>query len=380
MNAWLDRARAESIVKVTQRLGLTIGRDGKSFGPCPSCDRIRRSSEQSEKSGRVDRRGACVVLRGGDGVARWHCYTNGTGGCGAKGDVIDLAALVLCGRRWLSGDKEVEREVRLFFAGASPQPCPGFRQPRQVPSAQDPEHPRLSPIEVAEFLYGVCVPVVDVPEVTEFLVTRGISPTAIADRQLAFALRRGAEVPDWAKSGGMAWWQTGHQLIVPMFGVGPDGTLVPIGVRARAVRSCGDRPKSLAPKQKCSRGLVFAVGPHWLRDTGVRQLVTMPEGEIDALTLFLTSADKRGAVLGSISGSACREVAALIPRGSTVVLASHADPGGDAIAHAWRCVLPPIDLKVRRIAFERFGCAKADPGTATDRVEVIRPVAGEQGQ
>lgn len=380
MNAWLDRARTESIVQVAQRLGLTIGRDGKSFGPCPGCQRSTRASEQSQKEGRRETRGACAISRGQAGREHWHCYTNGSDGCGAKGDVVTLVALVLCGRRWLRGDKEVEREVRQFFDAELAQPAPQLRQPHQAPAIESADLPRLIPAEVAEFLYSVCVPVVEVQEVANYLTLRALSPASIADRHLAFALKRGARVPDWAGCGRLAWSESGHQLILPMFGVGQDGGLIVAGVRARRTRNDEVNGKSLAPRGRSSRGLVFAAGPHWLRDAGDRRLVTIAEGEIDTLTLLLGPPARRGAVLGSTVGSACPEIAALIPRRSTVVLASHADSGGDAIAKAWRRVMPKNDLKLRRIAFERFGCAKADPGTAADRVEVLRQMAAEHGQ
>ena len=59
---WLASARKLQIAAVAHQLGLRVHRDGKSFGPCPGCGRERRSSEDTQMVGTIDRRDPHLIL------------------------------------------------------------------------------------------------------------------------------------------------------------------------------------------------------------------------------------------------------------------------------------------------------------------------------
>lgn len=79
------RLRERGAVQVAQALGLEVteGRARWSLGPCPCCYAVRRS-----ESRRCDRRGPIGLASDGRG---WRCHR-----CGAHGDPVTLAALVVC--------------------------------------------------------------------------------------------------------------------------------------------------------------------------------------------------------------------------------------------------------------------------------------------
>ena len=157
--AWLPGARNFPPSAVADRLGLRVHPDVKSFGPCPSCGRERRSSEDTEKAGTVDRRGACAITVSKHGNPNFRYFTNGCGGCGFSGDVINLAAVVLTGKPWAKGDREVGSKFIKFLAGIGvseangPAPMahragldavfgPKFCEANALPDAGQPATPR----------------------------------------------------------------------------------------------------------------------------------------------------------------------------------------------------------------------------------------------
>ena len=87
MSGWLDDAKRVPVTQVAAELGLTVARDGRSFGPCPGCGMATRANP-----GRTDSRGRCAINGG-----RWRCFSNGTEGCGAGGDAVDLVSYVVSG-------------------------------------------------------------------------------------------------------------------------------------------------------------------------------------------------------------------------------------------------------------------------------------------
>ncbi len=375
MNAWLGRARAESIIQVALRLGLTIGHDGKSFGPCPSCDRERRSSPEREKQRQIDRRQPCIIRRNEAGHEYWQHVTNGGKGCAdGHGDGIALVAWVKCGMQWLRGDKDVEREVRCFFEGN----CDTV--PHRLRRSSSTERPActveaaryLTDAEVREFLFKSCVPVSAAPEVAAYLRDkRGIDPAEVDSRRLAFALPRDRPVPKWGQTRGRPWAATGHQLVLPMFRVVDlaEPKLVVAGLRARRIVDTDDGlAKSLAPCGVASRGLVFAIGTKWRVDGEAFARLTLTEGEMDYLTLgVLTDRSKVGALLGTISGSAQPEYANLIPAHWRVFAAQHNDDSGDSMAKAWHGLLRGRVKEIKRTRIERIAIplAPSEPPKAT---------------
>ena len=145
--AWLDRAKAVPVLDVAAALGLSLGRDGKSFGPCPGCGAATRANP-----GRRDSRGRCAILPGG----WWHCYSNGSDGCGATADSPGLVAWQLTGERWQKGDASTSAKIREWFAQNGWCDAPGAERksvvaPRRWPDAAAEAPPsRPNAMEVAQ--------------------------------------------------------------------------------------------------------------------------------------------------------------------------------------------------------------------------------------
>lgn len=353
---WLDAARAVPVVEVAAALGFDVRRDGRSFGPCPACDVRTRANP-----GRSDRRGRCSVTRDGGG---WHCFSNGTTGCGAKGDGLALVALREVGRPWASGDARATVAVRAWFVGNGlcddrvPVQAPGLVRVGQV---AEPACGRPDATELAQLWFHAERADLD-PEVAAYLRSRGLDPVRIADLDLARALppfRFPADwsepSPAWARFKGRPWSVTGHRLILPAWEADPAraGRLRLASVLARCVRPCGDRDKAANPAGCDGRGLVLAMGDDPLADGVARQLVTICEGATDFLTWALQPPAVRGALLGSWSGSAQHSTAALVPSGWTVALAHDNDAGGETLANAWRREIQQLGRDVR--------CARCRP-------------------
>jgi hypothetical protein len=127
--------------------------------------------------------------------------------------------------------------------------------------------------------------------------------------------------------------------VVPAY----DATGTVRSVRASRVVD-GDSPKRLAPTGHTCAGLVFCNPLAWcllsnpagVADDMGEVRVLVAEGEPDFLT-FATSPDWHGwAVLGVFSGSWSPDVAARIPDGARVVIATHNDAAGEKYAAAVR--------------------------------------------
>lgn len=194
----------------------------------------------------------------------------------------------------------------------------------------------------------MCVRVDEVPEVAAWLTSKRIDATAVADRDLARALPPSTparKLPQWAgvhrSSSWSPWSSRGYLLIAQQVDVHG-------AVRSVLARNVlGREPKSLAPGGgKYGRtGLVLACGlarqileagrapTWWPADLAVRWEVT--EGE----KKFAIRATERGdvadtapAVLGIESGSWTPELAARIPDGSSVYIATDHNAAGAAYA------------------------------------------------
>lgn len=346
---WIDSARAIPVAEVADALGLDVAADGRSFGPCPSCGALRRANP-----GRRDRRGRCRVYPGGKG---WACCSNGTDGCGARGDGLTLVAWQLTGNVWSRGDRATGDRVRAWFASHGWTPHAGAfgtrkiqRPTRFTPDAAE-DLPRLPAADVAD-VWRMGAPVSIDPKVAAWLAGRGLDPKRLAALDLARALPRTVRLPAWARSRGQPWTDSGHRLIVPAFE--PDdttaGALRLASLHARCVRPCAPGEKGAWPAGASCRGLILATSADAPTRAGeARQLVTVVEGVPDFLSLALWPTEARGALLGGWSGSATAATAELIPRGWTVALGHHDDNGGDKQANAWARVLAGRGCDLKRI-------------------------------
>ena len=202
------------------------------------------------------------------------------------------------------------------------------------------------PMELAE-LWRICVPCgVDI-EVSALLDRHGIRPAWVDDFHLARALPVKAPVPAWASFRGIrpsrvSWVESGHRLIVPAY----DALGRMRSMRAWCVRETDD-PKRVSPAGYASRHLILACGQGvTLLSGGLEKRggephprVVIVEGEPDFLTWATRGSDAAESVpivLGVFSGAWSDDFARRIPQGARVVVRTHHDAGGDAIAEAIR--------------------------------------------
>ncbi len=353
---WLDAARGVALLDIAAALGLDVHRDGRSFGPCPGCGEATRGK---------DKRGRCRVRPDGNG---WACCSNGSDGCGAKGDGVALVVWALTGKAtWATGDRETRDKVREWYAargwceawtgGGSALPTPA--RPRIAPVARVVSAPPQRPaVEQVRALWGRCVPVTADPEVAAWLAGRTdpgpIDPAAVAALDLARALPADlVDLPGWARYRGRPWTASGHRLVVRAWEADPDNPerLRVASLHARNVRpDCTGDDKAAWPAGATAAALILATGPD-PRAHG-RHLVEIAEGVPDWLRLVLTRAElpkgRRPAVWGAWSGSPDPALAAVVPEGWTVAIRTHADTAGDKYADKWRELLTARGCTIHR--------------------------------
>ncbi len=327
--SWIATTNAYGAAQVGQAFGLAYRERPRpgSLSPCPACGELRRGSG--------DRRGPVGLTRNGQG---WHCHR-----CDASGSAIDLAALVTLGH--LPADRDEWARVRSACAerGLADAPgCPaGARRP--LPPPQPPAAPLRPPRAEVAALWRAGLPVGDDPEVSGWLASRGIDPGDVADRDLALAIPNGAELPRWATIRGESWTALGYRLAIPMYDAA--GRLT--AIRARAVRPV-DGPKSVAPAgyEVVALTLADPLARLWLSGLSLgdgspsaaqvaRVGLVIAEGEPDWLTWATRYSDadeSAPAVLGFIAGGWTAELAAKVPDGTAVTIATHRDRAGDGYA------------------------------------------------
>jgi hypothetical protein len=331
--SWVSEVNARGAAQLGNALGLTFRERPApgSLSPCPTCGELRRGSG--------DRRGPVGLTRNGAG---WRCHR-----CGASGSAVDLAALVVLGRKAEPGDREDWAKVRAACSerGLAEGPgCPsGARKP--LPPAQPSTPPRRPPQGEVEALWRACRPVTSDAEVAGWLKGRCIDPGEVEARDLARAIPVAAELPSWARFRRQPWTALGYRAVLPLYD--PAGRLV--SLRARAVRAV-EGPKAVAPSGAEVVGLVLADSPArlWLscRPLGdgtssaeqvARCGLVIAEGEPDWLTWATHWSDANEtapAVLGIVAGGWTAEIASKVPNGAEVTIATHHDPAGDKYAAA----------------------------------------------
>lgn len=319
-------------------LGLKPRRDGRSVKvPCVW---------HAERSGSLD-------LATREGVLVAHCH-----GCGRSGDALALVAAA----RGLDMRRDFPRvlvEAAALAGIALDESTPQTLTPRPMPPP-GPGRTPPPPGEVAE-LWRACSSVYDDADAAGYLTGRGIDPALVVDRDLARVLPSGRTLPRWARYRGNApaarpWPDTGHRLIVPMFDAA--GGLAT--VRAWRIVD-GDGPKRLPPAGYAIPRSVMAdplarillstgAAPGWW--TPRRVLVAEGEPDFVAAATMYGDSEHAPAVLGIVAGAWSAEIAARIPDGAEVVLATDSDDAGERYAAAigaslaGRCAL-------RRLASER---------------------------
>lgn len=190
---------------------------------------------------------------------------------------------------------------------------------------------------------------------------RGFEPPELLRRDLVRVLSPRLKCPRVLRVGGVSWLEAGYRLLLPIFD--HRGELA--GVRARqidgpqaAMSPKGEAPlagaKEIMPAGHRAQGLCFAdeVGQDMLRGRGdAPREVWIAEGGPDFLTAVCRLGEVAGrAVLGIFAGSWTAELAAKIPTGARVVIATDADGPGKTYARriaatlAGRCELMRLEL------------------------------------
>lgn len=336
MNAanWIDQVKAWPVLDVATRVGLEAR--GRSF-VCPACGKGKRHKGS-------DKRLAAGLTPDGGG---WRCHAE-HGGCGVGGSAVDLIAWLVMGTDEPSPGEwaDVRRacvELSLCDADARDGQTPAARAytPPTRPPAAPPVRPPAG--EVIEMWAG-CQPVIEDSEVVAWLQGRGLDPAAVEDFHLARALPGSAPLPRWARFRGKPWNITTHRLIVPMFG--PSGRME--SVHARALMPTDPGEKAASPAGVEMRGLAMANPLCQLMLSGAPLSDGAPANELvarvplwvaEGLPDFLTLAcnwsdadDDAPAVLGVIAGSWTEALAARVPDGCEVVIATDPDSTGDKYA------------------------------------------------
>lgn len=353
---WPAAVNDGGVEAAARALGLSVVRGhGRhlALAPCPACRAATRGSH--------DQAGPVGITADGAG---WRCFR-----CDARGDATSLVAWLVTGSA--SPARERWAEVRRACAaaglcdGAPGAPPPATAAERQATAeevARPP--PRRPPADEVARLWASCAPVTDDDEAAGWLQSRRIDPGQVLLYDLARALPRDARVPRWAwappgdEPRGGTWPALGYRLLVPLYDdAGSVGS-----VRARRVVARDDgRPKAIGPSGCELRGvcmanalgrLMLAGAPlgdgspcaELLREISARRgaSVIVAEGEPDFLTAAAQHSDTdqdAPAVLGIVAGSWTPELAARVPDGCTVCIATDDDAGGEKYAAAIHATL-----------------------------------------
>jgi hypothetical protein len=185
--------------------------------------------------------------------------------------------------------------------------------------------------------------VTDDADVSAWLLSRGLEPSAVEEKDLIRALP-GGTLPRWARSRSGSWAESGHRALFAL--VDAHGALV--SLRARCVTADARPAKALSPAGFSVSGLVLADALAQLLLAGeplgdgspvddlvVETGLVVVEGEPDWLTWAArpSDADERApAVLGLVAGSWSPDLARRVPSGVRVALRTHRDSAGDAYA------------------------------------------------
>jgi hypothetical protein len=273
-----------------------------------------------------ERNPSCSVTVGTDGTIRVRCF-----GCDFTGDALTLIATryglslstnfreVLSLGAELAGHHSLADEIRDGAVRVERAQVPA---PEPLP---EPEYPAQDEVRA---LWARCVAVTTDADACRHFVTRRIDPDAVAELDVARVIPRGLELPRFATYGGRSWRETGHTLLLRAWAA--NGALV--SVRAWRVTE-GTTPKRLPPARHKAAELVQANRLAWqmLAGNACPLRLWIVEGEPDFTTTATTFA-RSDAVIGIGSGSWTEDFARRVPRGTEVIVSTHADEAGDRYA------------------------------------------------
>ena len=285
---------------------------------------------------------SCSVTIGNSGTLRFHCFA-----CDESWDIFSAIAQ----REGLSAEddfpKVLVRAAELVGRWDVVDAVEGREVPREArpmpkrePQPKPEPEPTYPPLDEISELLSACVRVDQEPSVWQWLHSRGIDSHDVAVRDLALAMPA-QFIPEyqWSRFRGRSWGDLAHRLIMPVYG--PSGSIM--SVRAGRVEN-GSSPKRLPPSGYMISGLVMldAMGREAFKAGGWPSWNPNPpkfvvvEGEPDFLTMAIQTPINQGppdrAVIGIFSGAWCDEIAAAIPDGATVIVATDKDATGDMYA------------------------------------------------
>lgn len=274
-----------------------------------------------------------------------HCF-----GCDFSGDVLSLAAEVL-GRDLRSEFRTVLSEVA-SVVGVRLEAAAPFKPLTPRPAPPPPEPPKRLPSEEVGAFWESLENPAGFADLGGHLKGRGLDADRAFRHGLLRAIPEGSPCPSWATFKGKPW-TAAYRLVVPVYDA--SGTLAGV----RGWRIDGVQPKRVAPAGVSTAGLVMADlhGQALLRGEFPRASVTIVEGEPDHISACLAyrlGEEKKPAVLGIVSGAWTDEIAARIPSGTFVRIATDADLAGDAYAKKiaeslWdRCSVVRVALQSER--------------------------------
>lgn len=210
-------------------------------------------------------------------------------------------------------------------AGIGPGgPCVPLRrvvQPRSTPT------PLRLPVGQVRRLWEASAGATACSEVAGWLRSRGLDAERVEDSDLCRSLPL-VDLPKWAQR-----WRHGWRGLFPMYDAG--GELIAVRARWTGAGSAPDGRKSLNPIGSSPAGLVLADpgGIAMLKGKVPPRSLWITEGEPDFMstaTAFGDAADM--GILGIVSGSWTQEIAACVPTGIEVTIATHDDECGNRFA------------------------------------------------
>ncbi len=212
--------------------------------------------------------------------------------------------------------------------------------------------------EVRALLASIESPVSD-SLVAAMLERQGADPQLVWQSKLAGALPRGngdglaeCPAPSWARVYRQSWYDAGYRLMMPLWAPDPGavGLLREVAALGALVHPVTGHRAYVTPSWHTCAGAVLAPRPDFLVEGADRKLLTVAVGPDRYLQLALRRPSARGALVGSLPGSATHELMALVPQEWQVLVVAPPNANGDAAARAWRRRAEDRGCAFRRIA------------------------------